>query len=315
MQDLQRRRLGACGIEVSTLALGSWRTYERVGREQGISVMRAARERGVTFLDDARYDDESGKAPMRTGYSEVLFGELFRAAGWERDEVVVANKLWWEFWPDQTAAQELDASLGRMGFDYIDLAYSWAAPGGPPVETVVTSVGALISSGKLRAWGTGNWPPEDHERAAKIAMERGLPPPCAAQLPYNLGLRHHVEPEAALRALDKSGAAVVASFVLHGGVLSGKYAKHPASGRMADELAEPEVQRALAAADDLRTLAARLGATPAALAIAFALANERVAAVLFGATTSAQVAENVRSLEVLDRLDAAALTELRAIGA
>ncbi|HUB70067.1 MAG TPA: aldo/keto reductase [Acidimicrobiales bacterium] len=312
---MRRRSLGTSGIEVSALSLGSWRTYERIPRKQGIDVMRAAQERGITFLDDARYNDESGGAPIRTGYSEVLFGELFRAAGWRRDEVVVANKLWWEFWPDQSASQELDASLGRMGFDYIDLAYSWAAPGGPSIETIVTSVGALVTSGKLRGWGTGNWPPQDHERAAELAVEEGLPPPCAAQLPYNLGLREHVESPAAVQALGTSGAAVVASFVLHGGALTGKYASRASSGRMSDELAEPEVQRALSAADDLRALATRLGSTPAALAIAFALANERVATVLFGATTPEQVAENAAALEVLDRLDTASLTELRAIGA
>ena len=139
------------------LALGSWRTYERISRERGVAVMRAARECGISFLDDARYDDETGKAPIPTGYSEVVFGELFRAAGWKRDEVVVANKLWWEFWPAQSAAAELDASLGRMGFDYIDVIYSWSAHDGPSVEEIVTSVGDLIGSGKVRAWGTGNW--------------------------------------------------------------------------------------------------------------------------------------------------------------
>ena len=231
------------------------------------------------------------------------------------DEVVVANKLWWEFWPDQSAAEELDSSLGRMGFDYIDLAYSWTARGGPPIETIVTAMGALITSGKLRAWGTGNWPPEDHERAAGLAVEQGIPPPCAAQLPYNLCVRDQVESPAAVHALDNSGAAVVASFVLHGGVLTGKYANRLASGRMADELADPAVQPYLRAADDLRTLAAKLDSTPAARAIVFALANERVATVLFGATTAEQVAENARAVEVLDRIDVASLADLRAIGA
>ena len=77
--------------------------------------MQAAREAGINFLDDARYNDETGHAPMPTGYSEVVFGELFRAAGWRRDEVIVSNKLWWEFWPDQSPAQELAASLGPDG--------------------------------------------------------------------------------------------------------------------------------------------------------------------------------------------------------
>jgi aryl-alcohol dehydrogenase-like predicted oxidoreductase len=90
---MEHRPLGSSGLEVSALSLGSWRTFERIPRADGLAVMTAAREAGITFLDDARYDDETGKAPIPTGYSEVVFGELFRAAGWRRDEVVVANKL------------------------------------------------------------------------------------------------------------------------------------------------------------------------------------------------------------------------------
>ena len=127
---MEHRRLGAAGIEVSALALGSWRTFERISRDDGVAVMTAAREAGVDFLDDARYNDETGTAPLSTGYSEVVFGELFRASGWKRDSVIVANKLWWEFWPEQSAAQELEASLGRMGFDYIDLIYAERPPAG-----------------------------------------------------------------------------------------------------------------------------------------------------------------------------------------
>src|SRR3954471_19049497 len=89
---LPRRRLGSSQLEVTPLALGSWRTFERIPREQGLAVMRAAREVGIAFLDDARYNDETGTAPIQSGYSEVVFGELFRAAGWERDAVVIANK-------------------------------------------------------------------------------------------------------------------------------------------------------------------------------------------------------------------------------
>src|SRR5947209_17386452 len=118
---MQYRRLGARGPDVSRLSLGSWRTFERISRDQGLAVMRAARESGITFLDDARYNDETGRAPIPTGYSEVVFGELFRAAGWKRDETIVANKLWWEFWPDQTPSAELDGSLSRMGLDAVDL--------------------------------------------------------------------------------------------------------------------------------------------------------------------------------------------------
>ena len=139
--------LGRSDLRVSRLALGSWRTFERISRDQGVRVMRAAREAGINFLDDARYNDETGHAPLPTGYSEVVFGELFRAAGWRRDEVVVSNKLWWEFWPDQSPAQELAGSLGRMGLDHVDLIYSDPPPDGVGVEDAVGMITGLIAPG------------------------------------------------------------------------------------------------------------------------------------------------------------------------
>ena len=184
--DTSARVLGASGLEVSRLALGSWRTFERLSRDQGLAVMLAARDAGITFLDDARYDDETGSAPIPTGYSEVLFGELFRAAGWPRGETVVANKLWWEFWPDQSAAAELDASLARMRFDYVDVIYANPPEHGLTIEELVDSVADLVASGKARAWAIVNWPADMLFEASLIATRQGLPQPCAAQLPYSL---------------------------------------------------------------------------------------------------------------------------------
>jgi len=308
MGGLPHRQLGTSAIEVSAVALGSWRTYEHLARDQAAAVMVAAREAGITFLDDARYDDRTGSAPIPTGWSEVLFGELFRASGWKRDEVVVSNKLWWEFWPEQSAAEELDASLGRMGFDHLDLVYSWRAPERLGVEGVVREIGALIASGKVRAWGVGNWPPGDVAEAVRVAREEGLPEPCAEQVPYSLLDREWVE------ATDEAGISVVASSVLASGVLTGKYAVPGTRGRVADELDQPRYREALAAAERLRELAARCDATPATLAIAFCLANARVASVLIGATSREQIDENCGAVALLDRLDAAELAELRAIG-
>jgi L-glyceraldehyde 3-phosphate reductase len=304
---LPRRPLGESGVDVSALALGSWRTYEHIPREQGVAVMKAALEAGITFLDDARYDDRTGLAPMSTGWSEVLFGELFRAAGWVRDEVLVSNKLWWEFWPEQSAAEELEASLGRMGFEYLDLVYSWVPPEGLGVAGVVREVGGLIESGKVRAWGVGNWPAASVTEAVHVARAEGLPVPCAAHVPYSLLERRWVEDA-------EPGVPVVASAVLAAGVLSGKYAQPGAAGRVADELDRPELRKALGAAKELGALANRLDTTPAMLAIAFCLANRRVASVLFGATTAEQVLENCGAAVLLDRLSEAELAELRSIG-
>src|SRR3954452_19129714 len=205
---METKRLGRAGCDVSRLSLGSWRTYERMSREAGLAVMTAARDAGITFLDDARYNDETGTAPLPTGYSEVVFGELFRAAGWSRDETVVSNKLWWEFWPDQSPAEELDGSLQRMRFDHVDLIYTERPPAGVPLEDVIEAISALIDAGKARAWGVLNWPAPLVREAADVARREGLPSLVANQLAYSVVARTPVEdPEMA-----DAGASVVASF-------------------------------------------------------------------------------------------------------
>jgi aryl-alcohol dehydrogenase-like predicted oxidoreductase len=288
-------------------SLGSWRTYERITREQALAVMGAAREAGIDFLDDARY----GTGTVR---SEVLFGELFRASGWRRDEVVVANKLWWEYWPEQTAMEELDGSLERMGLDYLDLEYSAPLPGGLEVAEVVRAAAGLIASGKLRAWGVLNWPGEQMAEAARVARAEGLPPPCAAQLRYSLVDRSSVDNPPMVAALAEAGASVVASASLAFGALSGKYAAAGAEGRISDELEDPRWAAALAAAEPLAGLAARLGVAPATLAYAFALEHRSVASVVFGATRPEQVAENVAAAQLLARMGDADFAALAGIG-
>jgi L-glyceraldehyde 3-phosphate reductase len=312
--ELPHRSLGNSGVDVSCIALGSWRTYERMSREEGVAVMRAAREAGIDFLDDARYNDETGNAPIPTGYSEVVFGELFRAAGWERDQVIVANKLWWEFWPEQSAAQELDASLGRMKLDHVDLIYTEPPPEGLALADLVEQVVGLISAGKARLWGLLNWTPDQIREGRHVAAELGMPGPCAAQLPYSLVRRDWVEDPAQVDALGEAGASVVSSFTLAGGTLTGKYAAGE-GGRMKDARDDPAWQHAFQTGEELRALADERGESPAALAIAFALANPIVASVLLGATKPEQLEENLKAIEVLDRLTGEDLTELSQLGA
>jgi aryl-alcohol dehydrogenase-like predicted oxidoreductase len=311
---LSARPLGAAGIEVSPLSLGSWRTYERLPAETGGAILRAARDEGINFFDDARYDDETGTAPLRTGYSEVVFGNLFRAAGLRRDEAVVANKLWWEFWPGQSAAAELDASLQRMGFDHIDVIYANAPPPGLTVADLVAAAAGLVTSGKARAWGLVNWPADLAGQAVEAAARLGVTPPCAIQLPYSLVRRSWVEDPAMTRALEASGAGLIASFCLAGGVLSGKYLAGPAAGRAAGTLEDPRVTPAVAAARELARLAARLDTTSAALALAFPFTHPAVTSVLFGATSAEQVRADCAAAGLLARLSPADLAQLQRIG-
>src|SRR4051812_18628603 len=258
--------------------------------------MRAARDAGITFLDDARYNDETGTAPLPTGHSEVVFGELFRATGWHRDGTVVSNKLWWEFWPDQTPAQEIDASLERMGFDHVDLIYTDKPPADLSLEEFVASVTDLLAVGKARCWGALNWPASLVDDVAAVAATMGVPPMAANQLPYSIVMRSIVEDPAMVDAMAVAGASVVASFGVAGGILSGKYAGGATKGRAAGSLDDPRFASAVATASQLRALASDLGTEPATLAVAFALRHPSVATVLFGATNPDQVHQNVAAL-------------------
>ena len=294
------------------MSLGSWRTFEHVGFDRTVEVMREARAQGVTFLDDARYDDESGTAPIPTGYSEVLFGEVFRAVGWVRDEVVVANKLWWEFWPDQDAAGELDASLDRMGLDHVDLIYTMPPPEGLPVTDLVEQTAGLVTSGRARAWGVGNWLADLIAVAQTWCRSNRLPMPCAAQLPYSLRRRGWVEGPEMSEQLSAEGVSLVASSVLGSGVLSGKYLRGE-PGRVTRSGGDPASGTTATVAQGLADLAGEWGATPAQLAIAFTLLHPALASVLFGATSPEQVRENVGAVAVAEALSEEQLERLRGL--
>jgi L-glyceraldehyde 3-phosphate reductase len=307
--------LGASGIMVSRLALGSWRTYERISHDRGVAVMRTAREAGITFLDDARYNDETGRAPVPTGYSEIIFGRLFTSAGWDRDQTVVSNKLWWEFWPEQTPEQELAGSLGRMGLDHVDLIYSEVPPDSLSLDDAVGMITGLISTGIARAWGTLNWPGDLMERAWQIADRAGVPGPVATQPPYSLVKRDVVEDPGMQVVVAARDIAIVASYALAGGVLTGKYDHDERAGRAGGQLTTPRYRAGVTAGRQLAALANQTGHDPAQLAIAFALGNPSVTTVLFGATRPEQIWSNVTALAIADELTPDQRRKLNAIGA
>ena len=311
---LSPRPLGSSGMTVSAMSLGSWRTFEHLPAETGAARIAAARDEGINFFDDARYNDETGRAPIPTGYSEVLFGELFRAAGLRRDDTVVANKLWWEFWPEQSAAAELDASLRRMRFDHVDLIYTMPPPPGLAVADLVAATAGLVTAGKARAWALVNWPAGQCAEAVQAATGLAVAPPCAVQLPYSLVRRDWLEDPVMTGALTAAGAGAIASACLAGGILSGKYRSDPATGRQAGSLADPKLAPALRAADELAGLAGELGTSAATLALLFPLTSPVVTSVLFGATSARQVRENCAVIGLRDRIGADGLARLRQIG-
>jgi L-glyceraldehyde 3-phosphate reductase len=306
-------RLGGSTMEVSRIALGSWRTFERMDRADAERVLGHALRSGIDFLDDARYNDETGRAPLATGYSEILFGELFRAVGADRGAVIVSNKLWWEFWPEQDAVSELEGSLERMGFDRLDLLYSSTLPESVPVAVAVEQIAEVLATGRVAAWSVVNWSAEAIAQAATEAERQGIAQPCAAQLPYSLARLDWVEDPAMEAALQATGASLVPSATLAGGALTGKYADGSASGRLGAEVAGGRRGRELALGAALREPAARLDTTPATLAIAFTLRHPRTASTLVGATAPAQIDAALAAIELAERLTGDDVAQLRAL--
>jgi L-glyceraldehyde 3-phosphate reductase len=297
---METRPLGRSGLEVTALCLGSFMTFEYMDRGDAAAVLHAAVDGGVRFLDDARYDDRRGRAPIPSGYSEVILGELFREGGFPRDEFVLAEKLWFEFFPEESIEAELDGSLGRLGMDRIDLLYCAEPPGSLALGDLVGELDRLAGKGKIRAWGTLNWPPALLEEAHRLAAAEHLLPPSAAQLPHNLLDRGFVEGPSAVAALRATGVSVVASHCLVGGLLTGKYSRPGASGRHPPAVIERlRARGVLDRIDGWAALAAGHGATLAQLALAFSLSRPGVASACFGARSPSQLQED---LATLDRL-------------
>ena len=293
------------------MSLGSWKTYERMSREDGIAVMQAARAAGITFLDDARYDDETGRAPIPTGWSEVVFGELFRATGWVRDEVVVANKLWWEHWPEEDAQAELDGSLARMQFDHVDLIYASKPPSGLALSELVEQVTGLVHSGRARAWGTCMWTAAQHLEALAVCEQLAVAPPAAAQMATSL-VDHEVPEDPQMqRAFARGPISLVASFVLAGGALTGKYLRGE-PGRI-DEGESPANRAGKELAAEVVALAERWHVAPAHVAFAYAFSHPHLGSVLFGARTPEQLRENVAAYATFQSLDAEQVAAVRAL--
>src|SRR5262245_23934138 len=271
--------------------------------------MAAAREAGIDFLDDARYDAETGRAPIPTGWSEVVFGELFRATGWVRDEVIVANKLWWEHWPAEDARAELDGSLARMGLEHVDLIYAVAPPAHLPMTELVDQVVGLIRSGRARAWGTCMWTVAQHIEALEVCEQSGVPAPAAAQMITSLVEHERPDDPDMRRAFVGGPIALVASFVLAGGALTGKYLRGE-HGRV-DEHASPLNRAGNELAPDVVALAAQWSIPPSHVAFAYAFSHPFLASVLFGARSVGQVTENVAAYATFESLDPEQLAAVR----
>lgn len=297
---IETRRLGKQGPELTTVGFGAWAAGGpwKVGwgpqsDEDSIAAIRRSLELGVNWIDTA--------AIYGLGHSEEVVGRAIR--DWARQEVFIATKCGRV--PDETGTphsslrpdsirRELDASLRRLGVDYVDL-YQFHWPDnetGTPVEESWQTMAELQDAGKVKYAGVSNFDVALMERCEPIRHVDSLQPP------YSL-LRRDVEKEILPWCL-RNGTGVIVYSPMQSGLLSGTFDMNRVAEddwrRRNPSFQEPQLSKNLGIVERLRPIAERHGKTVGQLAVAWTLMNPAVTAAIVGARRPEQVEENVGAM-------------------
>jgi len=308
--DMEYRHLGRSGLKVSALSFGAWVTFgDQYGEDVAYECMKRAYDHGVNFFDNAEAYSQ--------GEAEVIMGKVLKKAGWRRSDLVVSTKIFWGgSGPNDRGLSRkhimegLNESLERMDLDYVDLVFCHRPDLHTPLEETVRAMSDAVSAGMAFYWGTSEWSAEMIRAAYEIADRKHLIPPTMEQPQYNLLQRAKVEGEFMDLFADYGLGTTVWS-PLASGILTGKYDDGvPDGSRMADEK-YTWLQRTLEGekgewkrkvARDLKPIAEDLGCTRAQLALAWCLKNADVSSVITGASRPEQVDENMKAMDVMERL-------------
>lgn len=284
------RRLGQGGIDVSTICLGTMMFGDRTSEADALSIVAHAKEQGVNFIDTADV--------YTKGESERITGKAVAQA---RSHWILATKVGNPM--DASARNnggnsrhwilaECDASLARLGLDWIDVYYLHRDDARTPLEETVLAMADLIRAGKVRYFGVSNFRGWRIAAIVETCRRLGVPQPIVCQPYYNL-LNRMPETEV-LPACDAYGLGVASYSPIARGVLTGKYATDsvPADSRAARKdkrMMETEFRaESFAIAATLKEHAAKTGRTPTQFAMAWLWANRIVTSVIAGPRTMEQ---------------------------
>jgi L-glyceraldehyde 3-phosphate reductase len=257
------------------------------------------------------------------GSAETNFGRVLREdLRPYRDELVVSTKAGYDMWPGpygqgggsrKYLLASLDASLGRMGLEYVDIFYSHRFDPSTPLEETMGALDAAVRSGKALYAGISSYSPEHTRQAAAILRDLGTP--LLIHQPSYSMLNRWIETDGLLDALEEVGAGCIAFSPLAQGMLTDKYLHGiPAGSRAAQgKSLSPDLltDEAITHVRALNEIAAARGQSLAQMALAWALRDPRVTSVLIGASSVEQLEQNVAATGRLDFDD----DELKAIDA
>lgn len=299
---MEYTRLGASGLHVSRACLGTMMfghgpdvpTSEHESRR----IIDAFLAAGGNFLDTANV--------YVGGQSEEVVG---RAVKHRRDDVVLATKGFGPIGegPNTTGlgrkylVRALEASLRRLDTDYIDLYQCHRPDPETPVAETMATLHGFVTSGKVRYLGCSNWTASQIVEAQWAARELGATPFISLQPRYSLNARR-IE-EDVLPTCERHGLGTMVYSPLGGGVLTGKYRRGeepPPDSRVARGgfWARMLDERSLELADEVAKVAAEVGATPTAVALAWVLSRRGVTSVIIGPRTFEQYGENMEGFEL-----------------
>jgi L-glyceraldehyde 3-phosphate reductase len=301
--NMQYNRVGRSGLKLPAVSLGLWYNFGGLDvYENYRAIARRAFDLGVTHFDLANnYGPPPGSAEQNFGR---LLAEDFHPY---RDEMIISTKAGYDMWPGpygewgsrKYLLASLDQSLKRMGLDYVDIFYSHRPDPDTPLEETMGALDSAVRQGKALYVGISSYSPEDTRRAAETLRRLGTP--CLIHQPaYNM-FNRWVE-DGLLDVLDEQGIGCIAFSPLAQGLLTGRYLDGIPAGARATKtervwLTPEDVNRNLGKIRRLNGLAERRGQKLSQMAIAWVLRQPQVTSALIGASSVAQLEDNLAALK------------------
>lgn len=300
--SMEYRRSGRSGLKLPAVSLGLWHNF---GDDRALdsqrAILRRAFDLGVTHFDLA---NNYGPPP---GSAELNFGKLFaQDFAPYRDELVISTKAGYlmnpgpygEWGSRKYLLSSLDASLSRMGLDYVDIFYSHRFDPDTPLEETMGALASAVQQGKALYVGVSSYNSEQTAEAARLLREMGVRP-LIHQPSYSM-INRWTEDDGLLDTLETAGMGCISFVPLAQGLLTNKYLKGIPEGSRATQgksldpqLLNDEVVRRL---NGLNDIAARRDQSLAQLALNWVLRDERMTSALIGASSVKQLEENVAAL-------------------